>query len=165
METDSVVKMAQTVNAMVEGGKASTGPPLGPALGPLGLNLGQIIKEINEKTKDFQGMQVPVTVTVTDPSTKSYEISVGVPPTSALLKKEIGIEKGASKRKEATAGDATLEQITKVARSKMDNLMANSLTSAVLEVIGTCVSLGVTIDKKDPREMQRLIKNGEITVK
>lgn len=156
--------MAQTVNAMVEGGKASTGPPLGPALGPLGLNLGQIIKEINEKTKSFQGMQVPVTVTVTDPSTKSYEISVGVPPTSALIKKEIGIEKGASSRKEATAGNATLEQITRIAKSKIDHMFAESLTGAVLEVIGTCVSLGVTVDGKDPVEMQKLIKNGEITV-
>ncbi len=157
--------MAQTVKAMVEGGKASTGPPLGPALGPLGLNLGQIIKEINDKTKDFQGMQVPVSVTVTDPTKKTYEISVGVPPTSALVKKEIGIEKGASKRKEATAGNATLEQLSKIARTKMDNMLSEDITAAVLEVIGTCVSLGVTVEGKDPREMQRLIKNGEITVK
>lgn len=156
--------MAQTVKAMVEGGKASSGPPLGPALGPLGLNLGKIISEINTKTKDFQGMQVPISVTVTDPATKSYEISVGVPPTSALIKKEIGIEKGAGKRKEATAGNATLEQIKKVANSKIDNMLAESLTAAVLEVIGTCVSLGVTIEGKDPIEMQRLIKNGEITI-
>lgn len=157
--------MAQTVKTMVEGGKASTGPPLGPALGPLGLNLGQIIKEINEKTKDFQGMQVPITVSVTDPSTKKYEISVGIPPTSALLKKELGIEKGASKRKEATAGNATLEQISKVARQKMDSMLAEEVTSAVLEVLGTCVSLGVTVEGKDPMEIQRLIKNGEISVK
>ena len=75
--------MAQTVNVMVEGGKASSGPPLGPALGPLGLNLGDIIKQINEKTKAFQGMQVPVSVVVTDPAKKLFEIKVGIPPTSA----------------------------------------------------------------------------------
>ena len=92
--------MAQEVKTMVEGGKATSGPPLGPALGPLGLNLGQIIKEINEKTKDFQGMQVPITVTVTDPAKKTYEIKVGIPPTSALLKKELGIEKGSGKLKD-----------------------------------------------------------------
>lgn len=157
--------MAQTVKAMVEGGKATTGAPLGPALGPLGLNLGQIVKEINEKTKDFQGMQVPITITVTDPSSKLYEISVGIPPTSALLKKELGLEKGASKRKELTAGNATIDQIAKVARQKMDRMMANDLTAAVLEVLGSCVSLGVTVDGKDPKEMQKLIKNGEIAVK
>jgi large subunit ribosomal protein L11 len=149
---------------MVEGGKASTGPPLGPALGPLGLNLGQIVKEINEKTKDFQGMQVPVTLVVIDAATKKYEIKVGIPPTSALIKKEIGIEKGAAKRKEAVAGNATIEQIKKVARMKMDSMMANSLTAAVLEVIGTCVSLGITIDGKDPKEAQMLIKKGEIKI-
>ncbi|WMT43691.1 MAG: 50S ribosomal protein L11 [Cuniculiplasma divulgatum] len=156
--------MAQSVSTMVEGGKASTGPPLGPALGPLGLNLGQIVKEINEKTKDFQGMQVPVTLVVIDAATKKYEIKVGIPPTSALIKKEIGIETGAAKRKEAVAGNATIEQIKKVARMKMDSMMANSLTAAVLEVIGTCVSLGITIDGKDPKEAQMLIKKGEIKI-
>lgn len=156
--------MAQSVSTMVEGGKATTGPPIGPALGPLGLNLGQIIKEINEKTKAFQGMQVPVTVTVLDPSTKQYEIKVGIPPTSALLKKEMGIEKGASKRKEATAGDATMEQIKNVAKAKMDNMLAIDLKGAVLEVLGTCTSLGVTVDGKDPMEIQSLIKNGTIAI-
>jgi LSU ribosomal protein L11P len=149
---------------MVEGGKASSGPPLGPALGPLGLNLAQIIKEINEKTKDFAGMQVPITVTVVDPATKKYEISVGIPPTSALIKKEMGIEKGASKKKEAVAGNATLEQIKKVAQMKVQNMLAKDLKAAVLEVLGSCVSLGVNVEGKDPKELQRLIKQGEISI-
>ncbi|MFG1450442.1 MAG: 50S ribosomal protein L11 [Thermoplasmataceae archaeon] len=156
--------MAQSVGAMVEGGKASSGPPLGPALGPLGLNLAQIIKEINEKTKDFAGMQVPITVTVVDPATKKYEISVGIPPTSALIKKEMGIEKGASKKKEAVAGNATLEQIKKVAQMKVQNMLAKDLKAAVLEVLGSCVSLGVNVEGKDPKELQRLIKQGEISI-
>lgn len=156
--------MAQTVNVMVEGGKATTSAPLGPALGPLGLNLGEIVKQINEKTKSFQGMQVPVSVIVTDPTNKLFEIKVGIPPTSALLKKEIGLEKGASKRKEQSAGDATLDQIKNVARSKMDSLLATDLRGAVLEVLGSCVSLGVTVDGKDPEEVQKLIKEGSIKV-
>ena len=156
--------MAQSVGAMVEGGKASSGPPLGPALGPLGLNLAQIRKEINEKTKDFAGMQVPITVTVVDPATKKYEISVGIPPTSALIKKEMGIEKGASKKKEAVAGNATLEQIKKVAQMKVQNMLAKDLKAAVLEVLGSCVSLGVNVEGKDPKELQRLIKQGEISI-
>lgn len=129
--------MAQTVKTMVEGGKATTGPPpLGPALGPpLGLNLGQLVKEINEKTKDFQGMQVPVTVIVTDPASKKYEIQIGIPPTSALLKKELKIEKGASKRKEAIAANASLEQIKKVAKMKLGSTMSYDLRAAVLEVL------------------------------
>ena len=118
--------MAQEVRTMVEGGKASTGPPLGPALGPLGLNLGQVVKEINEKTKDFAGMQVPIILTVLDATKKTYEIRVGVPPTSALLKKELGIQTASGKRREVTAGDATLEQIKKVALSS-SNLRNNQI--------------------------------------
>ena len=156
--------MAQSVSTMVEGGKASTGPPLGPALGPLGLNLGQIVKEINEKTKDFQGMQVPVTVTIIDAETKKYEIKVGIPPTSALIKKELKIEKGSGNRKESIAGNATLDQLKNVARAKMESMLANDLKAAVLEVIGTCVSLGITVEGKDPVEFQRLIKKGEIEI-
>lgn len=156
--------MAQSVNTMVEGGKATTGPPIGPALGPLGLNLGQVIKDINEKTKAFHGMQVPVTVIVTDAQAKQYEIKVGIPPTSALLKKEIGIEKGAGKRKEAVAGNASMENIKNVAKMKMESMLSNNLQSAILEVIGSCVSLGVTVEGKDPKEVQKLIKEGKIEV-
>lgn len=156
--------MAQSVSTMVEGGKATTGPPIGPALGPLGLNLGQIIKEINEKTKAFDGMQVPVTVTVTNPDSKEYEIKVGIPPTSALLKKEVGIAKGAGARKEKVAGNATIDQIKKVAEAKMEGMMAYDMKGAVLEVIGTCVSLGLTVEGKDPMEIQTLIKNGKIEI-
>lgn len=156
--------MAQSVSTMVEGGKATTGPPIGPALGPLGLNLGQIIKEINDKTKAFGGMQVPVTVTVTNPDTKEYEIKVGIPPTSALLKKEAGVEKGASARKQAVAGNITIDKVKQVAETKKDMMMAFDLKNAVMEVIGTCVSLGLTVEGKDPREIQTLIKNGQIEI-
>ncbi len=156
--------MAQEVKTMVEGGKATSGPPLGPALGPLGLNMAQIIKEINEKTKDFQGMQVPITVTVTDAAKKAYEIKVGIPPTSALLKKELGIEKGSGKRKETVVANANLEVITKVARSKMDSMMSNDLKGAVLEVLGTCFSLGINVEGKTAKEIQDDILNGKIEI-
>ncbi len=154
--------MAQSVKTMVEGGKATTGPPIGPALGPLGLNVAQVVKDINEKTKEFQGMQVPVTITVVNPETKKYEITVGIPPTSALLKKKLGIEKGAAKRKESVAGNATMDQIVDVAKTKMGSMLSNSVREAVLEVLGTCVSLGINVDGKDPKEVQNLIRKGEI---
>ena len=156
--------MAQEVRTMVEGGKATTGPPLGPALGPLGLNLGQIVKEINEKTKDFAGMQVPITLVVTDAAKKLYEIKVGIPPTSALLKKELGIETASGKRKEVVAGNATLDQIKKVASAKMDSMMAYDMRGAVLEVLGTAFSLGIKVEGKDANEVQKMIKSGEITL-
>ena len=78
---------SQTVEALVEGGKASAAPPLGPALGPLGVNIGQVISAINQKTDSFKGMQVPIKVIV-DTSTKKFEITVGTPPAAALIKKE-----------------------------------------------------------------------------
>ena len=156
--------MPQTVNTMVEGGKATTGPPLGPALGPLGLNLGQLIKEINEKTKEFAGMQVPISVLVVDPASKKYEIKVGIPPTSALLKKELGIETASGNKKEKIAGNATMEMIKKVARSKSANMLSYDLRGAVLEVLGTCVSMGINVEGKDPKEIQKLIISGSMEI-
>ena len=85
--------MPETIEALVDGGKASAGPPLGPALGPLGVNIGAIVGEINNKTKNFDGMKVPVKIIV-DEKTKEFTITIGTPPTSALILKELGIEKG-----------------------------------------------------------------------
>ncbi len=148
---------------MVEGGKATAGPPLGPALGPMGINIGQVLKEINEKTKLFEGMQVPVKVIV-DPETKKFEVTVGKPLVSALLKKELGIETATGASKTKLSGDLKIKQIRKVAEMKIDNMNAASIKSAVLEVLGTCVSMGITVDGKDPRETQKLIKDGSIAV-
>ncbi|MEM0126902.1 MAG: 50S ribosomal protein L11 [Thermoplasmatales archaeon] len=153
--------MPQEITVMVEGGKATAGPPLGPALGPMGVNIGQVLKEINDKTKAFSGMQVPVKVTV-DPETKKFEVSVGKPPVSALLKKELGIETATGSSKTKLTGNLPLEKIKKIAETKMDNMNASSLSSATLEVLGTCVSMGITVDGKDPREIQKLIKEGTI---
>jgi large subunit ribosomal protein L11 len=74
----------QTVESLVEGGKATAAPPLGPALGPLGVNIGQVVAEINKKTESFKGMQVPVKVIV-DSETKDFKVTVGTPPASALI--------------------------------------------------------------------------------
>src|SRR5207249_1781966 len=83
----------EKLQVLIDGGKATPGPPLGPALGPLGVNIVEILKAINEKTKSFEGMKVPVTLLV-DPKTKTFSIEVGTPPTSALITKELKIEKG-----------------------------------------------------------------------
>ncbi len=155
--------MPQEISVMVEGGKATAGPPLGPALGPMGINIGLVLKEINDKTKLFAGMQVPVKVSV-DPETKKFEVSVGKPPVSALLKKELGIETASGASKQKISGDLKIKQIKKVAEMKIDNMNAASVKSAVLEVLGTCVSMGITVDGKDPRETQKLIKDGSIAI-
>ncbi|HNU62338.1 MAG TPA: 50S ribosomal protein L11, partial [Methanofastidiosum sp.] len=84
----------RSVTSLVDGGKATAGPPLGPALGPLGINVGKVVAEINEKTKDFQGMKVPVKIFVDDK--KNFRVEVGVPPASALILKDLKLEKGSS---------------------------------------------------------------------
>lgn len=144
----------QSVESLVDGGKASAGPPLGPALGPLGLNLNQVVAAINEKTKSFEGMKVPIKIIV-DPQTKEVEIKVGTPPTSALIKKELGIEKGAQTPGTQVAGDLTLDQVRKIARMKKDAMLAYTEEAAMREVLGTCVSLSVTVDGKNPRQVQK----------
>ncbi|QDA30969.1 50S ribosomal protein L11 [Thermococcus indicus] len=152
--------MAQVVEVLVEGGKASPGPPLGPAIGPLGLNVKQVVDEINKATKDFEGMQVPVKIIVTDPKKKTFEIEVGVPPVSQLIKKEIGAPKGSSEPGNSPVGNLTMEQVIRIAKAKVDQMLAADLKAAAKEVIGTALSMGVTVEGKDPREVQREIDEG-----
>ncbi|MFQ5815090.1 MAG: 50S ribosomal protein L11 [Candidatus Hydrothermarchaeaceae archaeon] len=151
--------MKQSIRSLVEGGKASGGPPLGPALGPLGVNIGAVIDAINEKTKEFDGMKVPVAVLV-DPTTKEFEIDVGTPPTSALILKELGIEKGSGDSKTDIAGDLTLASARKVAGMKRKGMLADSTKAAVREVLGTCVSMGITVEGKPAKEFLREIEQG-----
>ena len=156
--------MAETIKALVEGGKASAGPPLGPALGPLGVNIMQIINTINDKTKQFDGMKVPVKVIV-DPKTKNFEIEIGTPPASSLILKELGAEKGSGAPSTHKIGNITIEQAIKVAKMKQDNLLGKELKQKTKEVIGTCVSLGVTVEGKKPQEIQKAIDDGEFDAK
>ncbi|MFV2041407.1 MAG: 50S ribosomal protein L11 [Candidatus Hydrothermarchaeales archaeon] len=148
------------IDALVEGGKASAGPPLGPALGPAGVNIGQVVAKINEKTKAFAGMKVPVVVVV-DPATKSFEIEVGTPPASALILKELGIDKGSGEARTTFVGDLTVDQAAKVAGMKKDSLLAASLKAAVMEISGTCVSMGVKLDGKPAKEFQASVAKGD----
>jgi large subunit ribosomal protein L11 len=152
--------MADTIEVLVEGGKATPGPPLGPALGPMGVNVVQVVAKINEKTKSFEGMKVPVKVII-DSKTKTFEIKVGTPPTSALLVKELGVEKGSGAPNKDKVGSITIDQAIKVAEMKKDSLMGKNLKMRVLEVIGVCVSSGINVEGKDAKTMQKEIKEGK----
>lgn len=136
----------QTVDAMVEGGKASAAPPLGPALGPLGINIGQVISEINKKTADFKGVQVPVKIVVDE--AKNITITVGTPPASALIKQEAHIEKGSGSPESDLVADLKIEQVIKIAKMKKDNLSGKDMFAMVKEVAGTCNSMGIMIEGK-----------------
>ena len=152
--------MSETVEALVEGGKASAGPPLGPALGPMGVNIMKIINTINDKTKSFEGMKVPVKVII-DPKTKDFEIEVGTPPAASLILNEIGAEKGSGAPSTHKIGDLTIDQAIKVAKMKYDNLLGKELKQKTKEIIGTCVTMGVTVEGKKPQETQKAIDEGE----
>jgi len=149
--------MEKTIDTIIDGGKATAGPPLGPALGPLGINAGQVVAKINEMTKAFDGMKVPIKVIV-DTASKSFRIEVGTPPTAELIKKEAGIEKGAGNR-EAPAGDVSIVKLVKIAKAK-SNSLGKSVKDTLKEVVGSCQSLGVTIDGKKPSEVIKEIGQG-----
>jgi large subunit ribosomal protein L11 len=149
----------KVVEALVSGGKATAGPPLGPALGPLGVNVVAIVNKINELTKEFAGMKVPAKVIV-DTETKSFEVEVGTPPTAALIVKELGIEKGSGNPKAQKVGNLTMEQVKKIAKAKMTQSYSKSLKTAAMEVVGVCVSMGVTVEGKEPKDVQKEISKG-----
>ncbi|MEW6221808.1 MAG: 50S ribosomal protein L11 [Candidatus Hadarchaeota archaeon] len=152
--------MKPKVKVLVEGGKASAGPPLGPALGPLGANVGQVVAKINEKTSKFAGMKIPVTVVV-DPKTRQFDVEVGSPPVSALIKKEIGLEKGAKTSGSEVVGDLPFAKAVEIAKMKTAGSLAKSLKAAVKEVLGTCVSMGVTVDGRGAEEIQKELDDGK----
>jgi large subunit ribosomal protein L11 len=149
-----------TISGLVEGGKATGGPPFGPALGPLGVNINSVVTEINEKTKQYAGIKIPVKVMV-DTVAKTFTINVGAPPTSALIMKELNIQAGA-KTKDEVVGNMTLDQVKSVAKSKEAKLYGKGTAERVKQVLGTCKSMGVKCENEDPREIIRKINSGEI---
>ena len=154
----------ETIDILVEGGKATAAPPIGPALSQLKLNVADVVKQINEKTKDFGGMQVPVKIVV-NTETKKFEISVGTPPVSSMLKKELGVQKLATVNEDKTrkmAGDLKFNSIIKIAKNK--DSIPGDMKARVNQVLGTCLSCGITVEGRDPREVIKDIKEGKLSV-
>jgi large subunit ribosomal protein L11 len=150
----------KVVELLISGGQANAGPPMGPALGPLGINIMAVVNKINELTKDYAGMKVPVRISV-DTEDKTFEVSIGTPTASALIVSELKIEKGSGTPNTDKVGDLSMEQIVRIAKIKRPELLAQTLKSAAKEMLGTCVSIGVTIEGKDPREVQKEIDAGK----
>lgn len=148
------------IKVLVEGGKATAGAPLGPALGPTGVNIKEVVDTINEKTKSFSGMKVPVTVVV-NPSKKSFEIEVGSPPTSSLIIGEAKAEKGAGNPKTEVKGNLTLAQVKKIAEMKMGKLNSYNIYKAAREVVGTANSMGITIEGMHAKDFQAELESGK----
>ncbi|MEM5811258.1 MAG: 50S ribosomal protein L11 [Candidatus Aenigmatarchaeota archaeon] len=151
----------EEINILVEGGKASPGPTTAPKFSALKLNIGEIFQKINEITKDYEGMQVPVKIIV-DKKTKEYRIEVGIPPASSLIKKEAKIEVAKVDDKNKVLANLTLEQIKKIAKAKFPDL---PLEKSVISILGTAQSLnGIRVEGKYPKEIIRDIRGGKINL-
>jgi len=155
----------ETIEMLVDGGKASPGPSTGPKLSAYKLDVGEIFKQVNEKTASYAGIKVPIKIII-DKKTKDVEIKIGTPPASSLIKKELGIEKAKITEEEKTAGktfvgNLTMEQTVKIAKMKMEDLLAKDLKSAVKQVVGTTISMPVTIEGKKPKEILQEINEGK----
>jgi large subunit ribosomal protein L11 len=153
----------QEINTLIEGGKASPAPPLGPALGPTGVNIGQVIGEINKQTGVFAGMKVPVKIIIHQD--RSFDIEVGLPTTSGLILKEAGLKTGGhgsteEEPEEPFIGDISMQQIMKIAEIKRKGSFATSYKTLYKEILGTMLSCKVSCEGKDPREVQKEIDNG-----
>jgi large subunit ribosomal protein L11 len=147
------------IKLLVDGGEMKPGPAIAQKLGPMGINIGQVISEVNKATTEFKGTKVPVSLDV-DPKTKKYKIEVASPPTSELLKKEIGAETGSGDHKKNKIGNISIEAIIKVAKVKHPNMLAKEFKSAVKSVVGSAVSLGILVESKS-KELIEDIDSGK----
>ena len=150
----------KTFSFIVNGGEATGGPPIGPALGPLGVNIMSVVATINEMTAEYKGVPVPVDVTI-DTDSKEHKVKVGMLSTFALITQAIGIAKGSPTPNTEYVGNLTFEQVKNIARRKRDGILASTLKSAVKEIVGSCQSMGVTVDDHPAMEVQSLIVAGE----
>lgn len=147
------------IKLLVDGGAMKPGPALSQKLGPAGIPLNKVIQDVNEATKDFKGLKVPVELDV-DMASKNFEVQVFSPPVSELLKREMSIQKGSNLQNKLQVANASIEQIISVAKTKMQNLLCKDLKSSVKTVVGTCASLGILIENKPAPEIEQDIEDG-----
>jgi large subunit ribosomal protein L11 len=194
------------VNALIDGGKVTPAPPLGPTLSVFKVNIGKIVQDINEKTKNYEGMKVPVKIIIDD-VTKNYKIEIGTPPVSSLIRKELGLKIiGEEKKEEVTAttegtkgketpekaepakeaplkegepqteateekvvekkervivGNLTIDQCIKIMKMKRDVLLAKDIKKALKEIVASVVSMPLTVEGKNPKEILKEIDEGK----
>lgn len=150
----------EKIEVLVEGGKATAAPPLGPALGPMKVNIGEVVAEINKKTSAFKGMKVPVSVII-DTETKKFDIEIGTPPTSQLIKKELNLQKASAIPNKDKVANMSIEQVIKIAKMKSDSFLINNLKSAVKTVVGSANAAGVLVEGKTAVEINPDIDAGK----
>jgi large subunit ribosomal protein L11 len=136
-------KVKAVVKVQIQAGKATAAPPVGTALGPHGINMGQFIKEYNERTASLAGTVVPAVVTIFED--RSYTFVTKSPPAADLIRREAGIEKGSGKPNKEKVGKISRAQVKKIAETKLADLNATSVEGAMKMVEGTARSMGVEI--------------------
>lgn len=136
-------KVKAVVKLQLDAGKATAGPPVGSSLGPHGINIGAFVKEFNEKTASQAGLIIPVVITIYED--RSFAFVMKTPPAAVLIKKAIGLEKGSAKPNSTKVGKITKEQVRKIAETKMKDLNAASIETAMSMVAGTARSMGVEV--------------------
>lgn len=131
------------IKVQVAGGQATPAPPVGTALGPHGVNIGQFVQQFNERTRDLAGMTVPVVITVYND--RSFEFILKSPPAAVLLKKVAQVAKGAANPRTEKVGTVTQAQLKEIAQKKMADLNASNLEQAAKIIAGTARSMGITV--------------------
>ncbi len=158
-----MIKVKEEIQFIVEGGKASGA--IASRIATYNLNVNEVVKKINEKTKEYEGIEVPVKIIV-DKEKKSFEVEVGLPPISSLIKKELGIEKAKISEEEKakgiiSVGNLKMEQVIKIAKVKRSDLLAKSLKDAVKVVLGSIVSMPITVEGKKAKEIIKEVDEGK----
>lgn len=148
------------INLLIDGGNMKPGPAVAQQLGPMGINMGKVISDVNEATSEFKGMKVPVELDI-DEKTKDFTIHTSSPPTSELLKKELNLEKGSDKHAEVKVGNASIEDMIKIAKIKMGNMLDRSLKAAVKSVLGTSASVGILVENENPNDLMQEVDEGK----
>ncbi len=138
-------EISNIVKLQIEAGKATPAPPVGPALGSTGINIMQFTKEFNEKTANQPGMIIPVVITVYQD--KTFSFITKVPPVAVLIKKALKIEKGSGKPNKDKVATITKAQVEEIAKTKMEDLNAATLETAMSMVEGTARSMGVVVSE------------------
>ena len=132
------------IKLQIPGGQATPAPPVGPALGQHGVNIGQFVTQFNEKTKDAQGMTLPVEISVF--KDKSFTFIIKSPPAAVLLKKAVGVAKGSSEPNREKVGSVTKAQVEEIAKIKLADLNVNKIDMAARIIEGTAHSMGIKVE-------------------
>lgn len=148
------------IKLLIDAGNMKPGPAIAQKLGPIGINMGKVISDVNTATKDFKGMKLPVELNINE-KTKDFTVKTFSPPTAELLKKDLKLEKGSGEHKKIKVGNASIEDVIKITKIKYPEMLQKEFKSAVKSVLGTCASIGIFVENEEPNELIQKIDTGK----